>query len=299
MLAMRQIHRPILRSNLRALRIALAAGALAGMWPAAAAAQGKLDAHYTVTLAGIPIGKGDWTIEIAESHYSASVNGTTTGLMRVLTEGEGSTVGRGTLAAGKVQSSTYVAIVKSRKKMDEVRVTLDKGSVKDASSDPPPDHDRERIPVTEADLQNVFDPMSATLLATPGSGNPLSAEACQRTMPIFDGRLRYDLQLAFKRMETVKPEKGYSGPVVVCSVTFKPVAGYIGARATIRYLSKIRDMEIWLAPIAGTRVLVPFRAQGPTPIGEAVMEATQFVTAATAPAPAGPAAGSANGHKNP
>ncbi len=286
-----------MRQTIRSLRLALAAGALVGMVPASASAQGKLEAHYTVTLAGIAIGKGDWTIEIAESHYSASVNGTTTGLMRVLTEGEGSTVARGTLAAGKVQSSTYVAVVKSRKKKDEVRVTLDKGSVKDASTDPPPDHDRERIPVTEADLQNVFDPMSATLLIVPGNGNPLSAEACQRTMPIFDGRLRYDLQLTFKRMETVKPEKGYSGPAVVCSVTFKPIAGYIGSRATIRYLAKIRDMEIWLAPIAGTRVLVPFRAQGPTPIGEAVMEATQFVTAATAPASAPVASG--NGHKNP
>ncbi len=295
-LALRQIL--ILRAILRALRLALAGGALAGLWPAAASAQGRLEAHYRVTLAGIQIGKGDWTIEIADTHYSASVNGTTTGLMHVLTEGEGSTVARGTLAAGKVQSSTYVAIVKSRKKKDEVRVTLDKGSVKDTSSDPPPDHDRERVPVTEADLQNVFDPMSASLLTVPGNGNPLSAQACQRTMPIFDGRLRYDLQLAFKRMDNVKAEKGYGGPVLVCSVTFKPVAGYIGSRATIRYLSKIRDMEIWLAPIAGTRVLVPFRAQGPTPIGEAVMEATQFMTVATAPA-AGPAAASANGHKNP
>jgi hypothetical protein len=286
-----------LRQIIQTVRLALAAGALAVSWPAAAVAQGKLEAHYKVTLAGIPIGKGDWTIEIAESHYSASVNGTTTGLMHVLTEGEGSTVARGTLAAGKVQSSTYVAIVKSRKKKDEVRVTLDKGSVKDASSDPPPDHDHERVPVTEADLQNVFDPMSASLLTVPGNGNLLSAETCQRTMPIFDGRLRYDLQLAFKRMETVKADKGYAGPVVVCSVTFKPIAGYIGSRATIRYMAKIRDMEIWLAPIAGTRVLVPFRAQGPTPIGEAVMEATQFVTAATAPANA--AAASASGRKNP
>jgi len=40
-------------------------------------------------------------------------------------------------------------------------------------------------------------------------------------------------------------------------------------------------MEIWLAPVAGTRVLVPFRAQGPTPIGEAKLEATQFVSVAT------------------
>ena len=92
--------------------------------------------------------------------------------------------------------------------------------------------------------------------------------------------MRYDLQLAFKRMDTVKAEKGYAGPVVVCSVYFSPLGGYIPSRATIRYLKEQRDMEVWLAPIAGTRVLVPFRAQGPTPIGEAVMEATQFVTEA-------------------
>ena len=263
-----------------------AAGALAAGLPSAAQAQaqtnGKLEAHYIVTLAGIPIGKGNWSVEIGDTHYSATVNGATTGLMRVLTEGEGSTAAHGAISAGRVENSTYVSTIKSRKQKDEVRVTLDKGSVKDASANPPPDHDRERVPVSEADLQNVFDPMSASLLAMPGNGNPLAAEACQRKLPIFDGRLRYDLQFAFKRMDTVKAEKGYSGPVVVCAVYFTPVGGYIPSRATIRYIAKQRDMEIWLAPIAGTRVLVPFRAQGPTPIGEAVMEATQFVSDARA-----------------
>jgi Protein of unknown function (DUF3108) len=81
-------------------------------------------------------------------------------------------------------------------------------------------------------------------------------------------------------MDNVKADKGYSGPVVVCSVYFSPLGGYIPSRATIRYLKSQRNMEVWLAPIAGTRVLVPFRAQGPTPIGEAIMEATQFVTQA-------------------
>jgi hypothetical protein len=284
-----------LRQTLRSLRTALAAaGAFAVALPAAAQAQGKLEAHYQVTLAGIPIGKGDWTVDIGDTQYSASVNGATTGLMRVLTEGEGSTVASGTISAGRVQSSTYVATIKSRKNKDEVHVMLDKGSVKDTNADPPIDHDRERVPVTEADLQNVLDPMTASLLATPGTGNPVAAEACQRTLPIFDGRLRYDLELAFKRMETVKAEKGYAGPVVVCGVVFKPIAGYIGTRATIRYLTKIRDMEIWLAPVAGTRMLVPFRVQGPTPIGDAVMEATQFVSAANPTVRA-----SANGKKGP
>jgi hypothetical protein len=61
-------------------------------------------------------------------------------------------------------------------------------------------------------------------------------------------------------------------------VYFSPVAGYIPSRASIKYLSKQRDMEVWLAPIAGTRVLVPYRAQGPTPIGQAVLEAFEFVS---------------------
>jgi hypothetical protein len=70
---------------------------------------------------------------------------------------------------------------------------------------------------------------------------------------------------------------------VVCAVSFSPVAGYIPTRAAIKYLSEQRDMEIWLVPIAGTRVLVPFRAEGPTPIGRAILQATEFVTTATPP----------------
>ena len=148
------------------------------------------------------------------------------------------------------------------------------------------------MPVTEEQRHGVLDPMTAWLLRVPGVGSPLVPEACQRTVAIFDGRVRYDLQLAFKRMEKVKAEKGYAGPVVVCSVNFSPLGGYIPSRATIRYLKAQRDMEVWLAPIAGTRVLVPFRAQGPTPIGEAVLNAIQFVTEAKPTARA-----SANGAK--
>ena len=42
----------------------------------------------------------------------------------------------------------------------------------------------------------------------------------------------------------------------------------------------MRTIEVWLAPIAGTRVLAPFKIQGPTPIGEARLAADQFVTEA-------------------
>lgn len=270
-----------LRQTLRSLRfVLLAAGALAAAAPTFA--QGKLEARYVVTLAGIPIGKGNWVIDVTDTHYSAAASGVTTGLMRVLTKGEGTSASRGTLNDGHPLTSIYASTIKSRSWPDKVRVTLDNGDVKDFKADPPPDDSHERVPLTEAQRHGVLDPMTASLMRVPGDGSPLAPEACQRTLAIFDGRVRYDLQLAFKRMDMVKAEKGYTGPVVVCSVLFSPLGGYIPSRATIKYLSKQRGMELWLAPIAGTRLLVPFRAQGPTPIGEAVLEATEFVTEATA-----------------
>jgi hypothetical protein len=33
------------------------------------------------------------------------------------------------------------------------------------------------------------------------------------------------LKLAFKRMDKMTAEKGYAGPVVVCSVSYEPIAG--------------------------------------------------------------------------
>ena len=136
------------------------------------------------------------------------------------------------------------------------------------------------IDISENQFTAAASGATAGLLRVPGTGNPLVPQACQRTTPIFDGRMRYNLQFAYKRMEQVKTEKGYEGPVVVCSVYFIPVAGYIPHRSTIKYLASQRDMEVWLAPIGSTRVLVPYRISMPTPIGMGVMQATQFVSVA-------------------
>ena len=66
-------------------------------------------------------------------------------------------------------------------------------------------------------------------------------DACRTGAGIFDGRLRYDLKLDFKRMETVKAERGYHGPALVCAVYFTPVAGYIPDRPVIKYLATERQ----------------------------------------------------------
>ena len=70
-----------LRQPIRSLLLAACVLVLAAAAPMAAHAQGKLEAQYTVTLAGIPIGKGNWVIDINDTHYKAAASGITTGLM--------------------------------------------------------------------------------------------------------------------------------------------------------------------------------------------------------------------------
>ena len=263
--------RPAVRSALYAA-VLCAAGA--------AHAEGRLEAHYEASLAGLPVGSGTWVVDVADTHYLAAASGSTTGLLRVFTGGRGTSAARGSLLGGHPLISTYAATINTNDKSTAVRLLIDAGNVKATKLDPPLDHDPERVPLTPAHEHGVLDPMTTTLVRMPGDGDPVAPEACAHKVAVFDGRLRYDLELAFKRMDTVKAEKGYQGPVVVCSVYFHPIAGFIPHRAAIKYLAKLRSMEVWLAPIAGTRVLVPFRAEVPTPIGAAVLNATQFVSVA-------------------
>ena len=264
-----------------AIGLAALAIALAASGPAQA--QSRLDARYSVTLAGIPIGKGAWVIDVSEDQFTAAASGATAGLMRVFASGRGSGASRGAMTGGVPVPSSFAASITSDTKTEEVRMTLGSGDVKDFMITPSAPPDPERVPVTEAHLRGVTDPMTGSLMRVPGTGNALGPQACQRPAQIFDGRMRYTLKFAYKRMEQVKAEKGYQGPVVVCAVTFVPLAGYIPSRAVLKYLVEQRDMETWLAPIAGTRLLVPFRMSIPTPLGHGILQATQFVSAAQPP----------------
>jgi hypothetical protein len=262
-----------------AIGLAAATGLLtAASAPSPVEAQGRLDARYVVTLGGVPIGKGAWVIDISESQYTAAASGATSGLLRVLSTGQGSGASRGHMVGGNLVPASFAASITTDKKTEEIRMTLGSGDVKDFAIMPPTPPDDERIPLTDVHRRGVNDPMTGSLLRVPGTGNPVSSLACQRTMPVFDGRMRYDLKFAYKRMEQVKAEKGYDGPAVVCAVYFVPIAGFVPSRPAIKYLVAQRDMEIWLAPVGTTRVLVPFRVSIPTPIGQGVMLATQFIT---------------------
>jgi Protein of unknown function (DUF3108) len=259
--------------------------AFAALHPEGARAQAHLDAQYEATLAGIPVGRGSWTIDIGDDQYMASAFGGTTGLLKAIANGSGTGAAQGRVVNGALIATNYSASTTTSKRTEAIHIVLVNGNVKEYGIDPAPPIDPDRVAVTDAHRKNVFDPMTASLLRVPGTGDPLSPEACHTGAAVFDGRMRYDLTLDFKRMETVKADKGYYGQVVVCAVYFKPIAGYIPDRPVIKYLSSARNLEIAFAPIAGTRFLVPYRMVVPTPLGTAMLEATQFSTQANPHSP--------------
>lgn len=246
---------------------------------AATAARGdtKLDARYTVTLLGIPLGSGSSVLEIGEDSYKIVANGQVTGLLKAFSSGEGAAAVQGVVQDGRVSPSAYVLHVKARNKVDEVRMAFAGGTVKQLAVEPPVEVKPDTVPLTEGHKRGVVDPISMGILPAVGP-NGLSPQACDRKIPAFDGRMRFDLALSYRRMETVKSEKGYEGPALVCATRFIPLAGHETGRQAIKSLRESRDIEIWYVPVAGTKFIAMYRINVPTQLGTAILQATRFET---------------------
>ncbi|MGV3635096.1 MAG: DUF3108 domain-containing protein [Pseudorhodoplanes sp.] len=257
-----------------------AGAALGGLFlglvpPPAVHAQARLDASYSVTLAGVKLGEGSWVVDVTEDRFSAEAKGATSGLAKFFSSGHGTTASRGAIKNGQLIPASYAIFVKWGRKSEDLRMKIADGTVKELTIVPQMIEHPDRIRVTDAHKRNVLDPMTGALLRVPGKGDLMAPDVCKQHAPIFDGRMRYDLTLAYKRIEQVQVP-GYSGPALVCAIYFAPLAGYVPDRTAVKYLINQRDMETWLVPIAGTRVLVPYRVVIPTPVGQGILQATQL-----------------------
>ncbi len=245
-----------------------------------ALADGRLEAKYALSLAGIEVGRADVTVDATDSGYDIIGSGRVTGVMRAISSGKGSAAARGSIAAGKSIPRLFAVSAKADGKDEAIKFAITDNVVKDLDVTPPPKPYPDRIEITDAHLVNVTDPLTGSFVSVPGKVDMLSAAACDRTIPVFDGRQRFDVVLSFERVEDVKIEKGFSGTAVVCQARYVPVAGHRPTRSTVKYMQENKDMHVWLVPIAGTRLMAPFKVQVATLVGTVLFEATSFTTEA-------------------
>jgi len=273
----------------RAVRMA-ALTALMVSLTGAASAETRLAAHYGIKVARITVGKSEMLVTIGDTAFTAAATGQASAILRILASGEGVLRTTGTVIDGKLTPATFALTTTSDKDNDAVKMTIDGGNVTALTAETNTTNE-ERVPVTDADRKGIVDPLTAMLIRVEGTGDVVAADACKRTLPIFDGRRRFDLALSFKRIERVKAGKGYAGPAVVCAVAFRPIAGHRRDSALLDYLTDGREIELAFAPIAGTRFLAPFRLSIVSMLGNLVIEATDFTAMAVqAATPAAPTA---------
>jgi hypothetical protein len=77
-------------------------------------------------------------------------------------------------------------------------------------------------------------------------------------------------------MDKVKLDHGYAGPVLVCGATLAPIGGYRVDSMIVKYVADRRDIELWLAPVAGMPFLAPVELSVPTLIGTLSIQAERF-----------------------
>lgn len=262
----------------RLLSCTQAAAAAALVATAGAAQAEKVAVNYDITLAGISFGKADVMADIASGRYSLYVNARTTGLAAI-TKGAGRAQSSGAIGGAIPNSTGYAMTAQSSDGPRTVRMSMAGGAVRGAEINPPVEPKPDRVPVTDAHKRGVLDPVSA-LIMPQTAANMLDAGNCNRTLPIYDGAARYDIVLSYKGTKQVKT-KGYEGPVLVCGARYVPHAGHREGRKVTQFMANNRDMETWLAPVNGTKVLMPYKIAVKTMVGTAVIEAANFSAATT------------------
>lgn len=261
-------------------RATIAAGisALALAVAAPAEAQSAFTANYTISVARIPVGKITWSVDIGADAFASSGSGEASGVASLAVSGKGTLAARGTVKNGRLAATDFTADVTRGDEKSDMTMVLEQGAVKAIKAQKlAPGEDR--VPVSTEHRQHVIDPLTAWLIPA-GDREALTHAACERTLPIFDGQRRYDLKLAFRRMDKVSTDGGYRGPVAVCGVSFQPIAGHRASSTLVNFLAQGRDIELWLAPVAGTALLAPIRLSLAHMLGNLVVQAHKFQSVA-------------------
>jgi Protein of unknown function (DUF3108) len=230
----------------------------------------RIIAIYQVELAGFNLGKFRLTTTFRGDDYEMRGEGRFSILEGLVYEWRGATASSGRVTSSGPQPAMYaLSYSDGGRKGERLRMTFGGGAVTQVSIVPNNPRSPHVIPVTKEQLEGVLDPMSGAFL-TAHSQNPNGdPEVCRQTLPVFDGKQRFDLVLTPKRTVNVqrKTAAGYAGPAVICRVKFIPIAGYSPDNPGIRLMSQSDEIEVWLVPVRGTYMYVPYRIVLPTPVG--------------------------------
>lgn len=267
------------RKAVRRRSTALALAALLGGTITGHAAPLTVEASYAANLSGWSIGTGNLTFTLDEANnYTADVTAGVSGIAAMVSNRTalGGASGRADPRANVPRS--YLLSVSGGAVTNTVDMTFAGSAVKTLSATELRfASNNERVPLRPQHKQNIVDPIGSFIIAVPRGRDPLAKSTCDRTIKVFDGRVRYDLRLVYGATSDVKDVPGYSGPALICAVNYRPIAGQRILSKQQQEFERNLEFSIWFVPLGDSGVLLPHRVVIGTPMGLLTVSATKFM----------------------
>lgn len=229
----------------------------------------KVTAKYEVTFNGFDIGDFRFESSIEPRKTYALSGRAKLSLLMGTFKWSGKTESNGKLVGGEPVPVEHTVEYKGGSKKGSVLVNFDKGRVSNTVLLPPRSPSPKTVPLTEKHLEGVFDPLTAVMAMTRGRvENP-----CNQTIPIFDGKQRFDLVLSFSRQQRIKEAQPSGEPELayVCRVRYLPIAGHKNDSKMIASIAGNTGIEVVLRPIPSANILIPYRVTVPTFLGSVIL----------------------------
>jgi hypothetical protein len=235
-----------------------------------------LDLTYDVYLGGLHIFTFDVDMAMQPDRYRVTAEGATHGIVGWLYGWQTRIAAEGLDRNGRIEPQRYDVESNWQGNQRTVQLAFAEEGRYDLQQTPPPEPD----PDIEGELpeslpEGTVDPLSLGIAAS----RALEQNGrCDQTVPVFDGRRRYDLTLTHIDEATLPPNEYsiYQGPAVRCSFSMKRISGFRRSWKSKRQPDdRSSAPTIWVAPIREDLPPVPVRYDGAIALGNIVIHLTK------------------------
>ena len=250
---------------------ALAAGGAGGDAPAPPAS--RLEMAMTLYAGGITMGHMDIDAALRGTEYHAVSNMQTSGVVNAFWQSQIQATASGKLAGKGFAPGLYDSFDTGRSgKRQQVSLTFETGAPRLYAD---PAYATTGYEVKPQDIQNTLDPLSAVTFIFSG----ISQNICGVTVPVFDGRRRYDIEMTRIKDVDIRLDNGlYQGKAVQCDVRYRQIAGF--RPNVLKANESFPLIHAWFvrvpSSVTGRDYTVPVRVWADTKYGVLAMLATSL-----------------------
>ena len=232
----------------------LTTGAIAGLVATTAHAT-QYTSEYSVTAFGFRIASTAIQATIDGDSYTITGNMKTAGLVRLFSTTDGNLTANGAYSLSSVRPSGFDLQYTDNGTDKRITMGFAGTELNSVERTPPPSKGSDWVEVPASELTNVVDPLAASLIPADSL-----RQVCDRTLRLYDGALRADIKLRYKRTIPFST-RGYKGDAVTCTAQFVPIAGFNKSKREIASLRDKATIEASFAPIAGTNLFAPVKVR--------------------------------------